>query len=69
MKVVYAKTIFEKINDAIRDAEDKCKEIEYIELTKSEWVALTSRAVCFNSGEYLTNWSYDGVLIKVVDNE
>lgn len=63
------KPYLKKINDAIRDAEDKCKEIEYIELTKSEWVALTSRAVCFNSGEYLTNWSYDGVLIKVVDNE
>lgn len=37
MKVVYKKTILEKIDDAIVEAKHKSKSIEKIVLTASEW--------------------------------
>lgn len=37
MKVVYVKTVIEKIRDACDEAEKWGKKIEYIELTEPEW--------------------------------
>ncbi len=37
MKVVYAKTVFEKIQDARDEAEKWYRKIDYIELTEAEW--------------------------------
>lgn len=37
MKVVYEKTVFEKIRDARDEAERTGKKIEYVELTEPEW--------------------------------
>ena len=42
MKVIYAKTVVEKIDDAIRDAATKRKTIQSIELTAAELAELKS---------------------------
>jgi len=38
MKVVYVKTILEKIEDAKREARENCKQIDYIELSINEGI-------------------------------
>ncbi len=40
MKVIYKKTIFEKVVDALNDAERLGKQIDYIEVTPTEMEAL-----------------------------
>lgn len=40
MKVVYEKTVIEKVREARDEAERLGKKIEYIELTEAEWAEI-----------------------------
>lgn len=37
MKVVYCKTVLQKVADAVQEAQMRLKKICHIELTKAEW--------------------------------
>lgn len=65
MKVVYKKKIWEKLNDAIAEAKDTGKTIDYIEITRGEYVELSwyfFAIGCRNTN----NISYGGTPLKVV---
>jgi hypothetical protein len=61
MKVVYKKTITEKLDAAITEATETGRKIEQIELTNAEWSALekTTGRVYLVRGRYIP--SYRGV--------
>lgn len=66
MKVVYVNPIQYRLNDAIKEADAQQKQIEYIELTPSEWYEMEAMfaAGCryVVGGVYVT--TYNGVSLR-----
>jgi hypothetical protein len=64
MKVVYVKSVIEKIRDARDEAEKWGKKIDYIELTKAEWAEIQKAFVWCEMGVGITKYTLCGVEVR-----